>query len=460
VAAQSDAQEDCQMTTTDRTRQEILDLSRATTLYEWTAQKTMNPLVIDRAQGIYLWDVDGKRYMDFNSQLMCVNIGHGDQRVIDAITAQLQRVAYVAPTAATTAVRAELGDVLRRITPGNLTKSFFTNGGAEANENAIKIARWYTGRHKIMARYRSYHGATAGAISLTGEPRRWAAEPGIPGVVRIPDFYPYRAGKALDDPEYTAGVLAATEEIIQLEGPHTIAAIMIESVVGTNGILIPSAAYMRGIRALCDRYGILMIADEVMSGFGRTGRWFAVDHWGVVPDMMSVAKGLTSAYVPLGALIVSEPIAAHFEERPLFAGLTYNAHAVGCAAALATIRVYEEDGLIEQAARLGEVLRVEMARIKERHPSVGDARSIGLFAVFELVKDRATREPLTPFNLKPSELGPMPAFNAFLRQHGVFTLVRWNTFFVNPPLCITEEQLLEGLAVMDRALDIVDQAIA
>jgi len=311
-----------------------------------------------------------------------------------------------------------------------------------------------------MARYRSYHGATAGAISLTGDPRRWAAEPGIPGVVRIPDFYPYRAGKALDDPEYTAGVLAATEEIIQLEGPHTIAAIMIESVVGTNGILIPSAAYMRGIRALCDRYGILMIADEVMSGFGRTGRWFAVDHWGVVPDMMSVAKGLTSAYVPLGALIVSEPIAAHFEERPLFAGLTYNAHAVGCAAALATIRVYEEDGLIEQAARLGEVLRVEMARIKERHPSVGDARSIGLFAVFELVKDRATREPLTPFNPKPSELGPMPAFNAFLRQHGVFTLVRWNTFFVNPPLCITEEQLLEGLAVMDRALDIVDQAIA
>src|SRR3982750_16077 len=252
------------MTTTDLSRQDILDISRETTLYEWTAQTAMKPMVIDRAEGIYFWDVNGKRYMDFNSQLMCVNIGHGDRRVIDAITAQMQQVCYVAPTAATTAIRAELGRLLQEITPKNLSKAFFTNGGAEANENAVKIARMFTGRHKIMARYRAYHGATAGAVTLTGDPRRWAAEPGMPGVVRFPDFYPYRAGKELDNGEYTAQILNATEDIIQFEGPHTIAGMIIETVVGTNGILIPSAAYIRGLRELCTKYGILLITDEVM----------------------------------------------------------------------------------------------------------------------------------------------------------------------------------------------------
>src|SRR5919108_1361254 len=331
------------MTLTDLSRQDILDLSRETTLYEWIAQSAMKPLVIDRAKGIYFWDVDGKRYMDFNSQLMCVNIGHGDERVIDAIKAQMDRLCYVAPTVATTAARAELGRLIQEITPGNLAKAFFTNGGAEANENAIKIARWVTGRHKIAARYRSYHGATAGAIVLTGDPRRWAAEPGIPGVIRIPDFYPYRAGKDIDDPEYTAQVLNATEDIIQFEGPHTIAAMIIETVVGTNGLLIPSAGYIRGLRELCTKYGILLICDEVMSGFGRTGEWVAVDHWKVVPDIMTVAKGLTSAYMPLGATMVSQEIAEYFEDRPLYAGLTYNSHAVGCAAAIACINVYQAD---------------------------------------------------------------------------------------------------------------------
>src|SRR5215211_5901393 len=259
------------MTAPDLSRQEILDLSRDTTLYEWTAQKVMKPMVIERAKGIYMWDADGKRYMDFNSQLMCVNIGHGDTRVIDAVRAQMEKVCYIAPTAATTAPRAELGRLLQEITPGNLSKAFFTNGGAEANENAVKIARMFTGRHKIMARYRAYHGATAGAVTLTGDPRRWAAEPGMPGVVRIPDFYPYRAGKEQDDAEYTAQILNTTEEIIQFEGPHTIAGMIIETVVGTNGILIPSAAYIRGLRELCTKYGILLITDEVMSGFGRTG---------------------------------------------------------------------------------------------------------------------------------------------------------------------------------------------
>ncbi len=448
------------MTIADLNRQDILDQSRATTLYEWTAQKAMQPLVVDHAKGIYFWDVDGKRYMDFNSQLMCVNIGHGDQRVIDAVKAQMDQLCYVAPTLGTTATRAELGMLLREITPGNLSKAFFTNGGAEANENAIKIARMVMGRHKIMARYRTYHGATAGAIALTGDPRRWAAEPGISGVVRFPDFYPYRAGKELDDPGYTADVLRATEEVIQFEGPHTIAAMIIEPVVGTNGILIPSGDYIRGLRELCTKYGILLIADEVMSGFGRTGRWFAVDHWDVVPDIMTVAKGLTSAYVPLGATIVSDTIADYFEERPLYAGLTYNAHPVGCAAAVACIKVYKEDRLIENAAALGEILQAEYGKLREKHPSVGDTRAIGLFSLVELVKDRTTREPMTPYNPKPSELGPMPKFNAFLRANGLFTFVRWNTFFVNPPLNITEQQLREGLAIIDEALNITDEAIA
>ncbi len=448
------------MTVADLSRQEILDISRETTLYEWTAQSVMKPMVVDHAKGIHFWDVDGKRYMDFNSQLMCVNIGHGDERVIDAIKAQMDQLCYVAPTAATTAIRAELGRLLQEITPGNLSKAFFTNGGAEANENAIKIARAVTGRHKIMARYRSYHGATAGAIALTGDPRRWAAEPSIPGVVRIPDFYPYRAGKDIDDPQYTASVLNATEEIIQFEGPHTTAAMIIETVVGTNGILIPSEGYIRGLRALCDKYGILLICDEVMSGFGRTGAWFAVDHYGVTPDIMTVAKGLTSAYVPLGATIVSDTIAEYFEDKPLYAGLTYNAHPVGCAAAVACINVYRDDQLIEKARALGEVLNAELHKLKERHPSVGDVRSIGLFSLVELVKDRHTREPLTPYNPKPYELGPMPQFNAFLREHGLFTFVRWNTFFVNPPRIISEEQLREGLAIIDRGLEVVDAVVS
>jgi taurine---2-oxoglutarate transaminase len=448
------------MTVSDLSRQEIVDLSHQTTLYEWTVQSAMKPLVIERAKGIYMWDADGKRYMDFNSQLMCTNIGHGDARVNDAIKAQLDKVAYVAPTAATTGSRAEAGRLLAEVTPKNLTKAFFTNGGAEANENAIKIARWYTGRHKILARYRAYHGATAGAIALTGDPRRWAAEPSIPGVVRIPDFYPYRAGKDVDDPEYTDQILNMTEEIIQLEGPHTIAGVIVETVVGTNGMLIPSARYIRGLRDLCTKYGILLICDEVMSGFGRTGEWFAVDHWGVEPDIMTLAKGLTSAYVPLGATMVSADIAGYFENRPLFAGLTYNSHAVGCAAAIACINVYKEDKLIENARAMGEILKAELHKLKEKHPSVGDVRAIGLFSLIELVKDRATREPLTPYNPSPSELGPMPAFNAFLRENGLFTFVRWNTVFANPPLIIDEAQLREGLAIIDRGLEIVDRAVA
>jgi taurine--2-oxoglutarate transaminase len=341
-----------------------------------------------------------------------------------------------------------------------LSKAFFTNGGAEANENAIKIARTVTGRHKIIVRYRSYHGATAGAITMTGDPRRWGAEPGIPGIVRAPDPYRYRCRFCGSKDGCTMDCLNSIEDIIQFEGPHTVAAIVVESVVGTNGIIIPPEGYMQGLRMLCDKYGIMLICDEVMSGFGRTGKWFAVDHWNVVPDIMTMAKGLTSAYVPLGAAVVSDTIAEYFEDKPLMAGLTYNAHSVGCAAAVACINVYKSDNLIENAARMGDILAVELNKLKAKHPSIGDVRSIGLFSIVELVKNRETREALTPYNPKPTELGPMPAFNAFLREHGVFTFVRWHTFFVNPPLTITEAQLREGLAVIDKALDIVDAYVA
>lgn len=250
------------------------------------------------------------------------------------------------------------------------------------------------------------------------------------------------------------------EDIITFEGPQTVAAVIVESVVGTNGLIIPPDGYMQGLRELCSRHGIMLICDEVMSGFGRTGKWFAVDHWGVVPDIMTVAKGLTSAYVPLGATIVTDTIAEQFEDRPLFAGLTYNSHPVGCAAAVACINIYKEDRLIENAQALGEVLTVELQKLKERHPSVGDVRSIGLFSLVELVKNRETREPMAPFNAKPAELGPMPHLNAFFRENGLFTFVRWNSFFVNPPLCITEEQLREGLAIIDAGLEITDRAVA
>src|SRR5436853_802758 len=318
---------------------------------------------------------------------MCVNIGHGDERVIRAIKEQAEVLPYANPFMATD-MRARLGAKLAEITPGDIDAFFFTNGGAEANENAIRIARMFSGRHKIAARYRSYHGGTAGALTLTGDPRRWAAEPGIPGVIRIPDFY-HGIQKGSDT---TEEVLPRTEEILQLEGPQTVAAIIVEPVVGTNGVLIPPDGYMQGLRALCDKYGILLIADEVMAGFGRTGEWFSVNHWNVVPDLISMAKGLTSAYVQLGAKGRRREIADHFQKKDFWGGLTYNSHPLACAAALATIAVYEEDRLIENARSMGAVMRDRLEDLEGRHPSVGTTRSIGLFGVVELVRNRDTRE--------------------------------------------------------------------
>lgn len=434
------------------TAAEIVDLTRRHTLFEWTAQAAADPLPVSHAKGCWFHTPDGRRFLDFNSQLMAVNIGHGDPRVVEAIRAQAERVAYVNPSL-TTEVRARLGARLAGLTPGDIDVFFFTNGGAEANENAVKIAREYTGRHKVLARYRSYHGATAGSMTLTGDPRRWANDPGIPGVVHVLDPY-HGIQRGWDD----AGTsLAMLEEVIQLEGPGTIAAFILEPVTGTNGILIPPPGYMEGVRALCDKYGLLLIADEVMAGFGRTGRWFSIDHWNVVPDLMTMAKGLTSAYVPLGAVGMRRAIADHFRDRAFPGGLTYNSHAVACAAALATIDVYEQDDLVANARRMGEVMGGLHRDLMDRHPCVGAVRNIGLFGIVELVRSRSTMEPLAPFN------GTSPAMQALgreLRDRGLFTFVRWNAFFTNPPLCITEDELREGFAIVDRALDVVDGMLA
>lgn len=440
-----------EMASGSMTSEEMVRLSREYTLFPWSAQGAVDPIAIDHAEGVYLYTPDGRRILDFNSQLMSVNIGHGDRRVIDAITAQAAKLQYVQPTMVTEA-RARLGRKLASLMPGDIDKVFFTLGGAEANENAIKFARQYSGRHKIAARYRSYHGATAGVMTLTGDPRRWANEPGISGVVRIPDTHPW--GQA--EPRPSDEVLRETELVLQYEGPQTIAAIIIETVVGTNGILIPPEGYLPGLRALCDRYGILLICDEVMAGFGRTGRWFAVDNWGVVPDIMTMAKGLTSSYLPLGAVGLRREIAERFEQQVFFGGLTYNSHPVSLAAALATIGVYEEDGLIDRARELGPVLARHHQALKARHPSVGAVRNIGLFGVIDLVRRRDPYTPMTSYNGDSDE---MKAIRAFVRDQGMFTMFHWNSIDTNPPLCVTEDQLAEGFAIIDRALDIADQAV-
>ena len=419
-------------------------LSRRHTLFEWSAQGSVDPIPVAGAKGSWFWTPDGRRFLDFNSQLMCVNIGHGHPRVVRAIQEQAAALPYASPFMATEP-RARLGEKLAAICPGDIDVFFFTNGGAEANENAIKLARAVTGRHKILARYRSYHGATAGSLMLTGDPRRWFGEPGMPGVIHVP--HPYRGLARGWDPVDRA--LADLEEIIQLEGAHTIAAFVLEPVTGTNGLLVPPDGYLQGVREICTRHGILMVADEVMSGFGRTGEWFAVDHWKVVPDLMTIAKGLTSAYVPLGAVGMRRAIADHFRDRPFSSGLTYNSHPLACAAACATIDVYTEDGLIENARKMGAILKDLLGALQRKHPCVGDTRSIGLFGIVELVKDRKTMEPLAPFN-GTSE--PMQAIGRFFRENGLYTFVRWNTFFTNPPLCITEDELRQGFDIIDRAL--------
>ena len=437
---------------------EIVELSRRHTIFSWSAQGSLNPIPMVRGEGIYFWDANGKRYIDMNAQLMCVNIGHGNRRVIEAIKRQADELVFAGPGMATP-VRARVGRMLAELTPGDLDHFFFTLGGAEANENAIRIARAVTGRQKIMVRYRSYHGATLGAITLTGDPRRWANEPGIPGVIRFFDPYKYRSHlyrEGDSDQEFTSRCLAEIEETIQYEGGHTIAAIFIETITGTNGIIIPPDGYLQGLRAICDKHGILLVCDEVMAGLGRTGTWFAVDHWNVVPDIITMAKGLTSAYLPLGAVAVTSRIAAHFDKNVYFGGLTYNAHPMSLAAAEACLQVMKDDDMLAHTRRMGGVLSQLHQEMKRKHPSVGDVRSIGLFGVLELVRNRGTREPMAPFNGTSPE---MQRLAAFLRQEGMYAFINWNNLFTNPPLCITEEQLHESFEIIDRALEITDAGV-
>jgi taurine--2-oxoglutarate transaminase len=446
----------------DLSNDEILSLSKEHVFYTWSAQAKVNPIAVQRARGVYFWDVDDKRYLDFNSMTMCVNIGHGDERVIRAMQEQVAELPYAAP-GMTTKVRALASKMVAEITPHQaLTKVLFTLGGADANENAIKLARGYTGRHKILARYRSYHGATAGAMAATGDPRRVVWEPNLmTGTVHFLDPYRYRStfhrkNPDISEEDFAEDYLNHLEEIIQYEGPDTIAAILIESVTGTNGIIIPPEGYIQGVRALCDKYGIMMIADEVMSGFGRTGKWFAVEHWDVVPDMITMAKGLTSAYAPLGAVAMKPEIAAAFNEQAFESGLTYTSHPVSLAAAIANINVMKEDKIVEHAASMGPVLKRMLTDLGEGHPSVGEVRSIGLFGILELVKDRKTKEPMAPWNGSSPE---MTALKKYCLDHGLFLYTHWHTVLIIPPLIITEEQLKEGFDVLDKSLEITDNAV-
>jgi adenosylmethionine-8-amino-7-oxononanoate aminotransferase len=440
---------------------EILPLSKQHVFWTWSAQAKVNPIPVTRAEGVYFWDADGKRYLDFNSMTMCVNIGHGNQTVIRAMQEQAAELPYAAPGMATK-IRALASKAVADVTPqGQLSKVLFTLGGADANENAVKLARGYTGRFKIFTRYRSYHGATAGAMALTGDPRRVAWEPGLmPGVVHFLDPYRYRSTfhrttPDISEADFCLDYLNHLEEIIRYEGPDTIAAILIESVTGTNGIIIPPDGYLQGVRTLCDKYGIVMIADEVMSGFGRTGKWFAVDNWEVIPDIITMAKGLTSAYAPLGAVAMKPAIAAAFDERVFESGLTYTSHPVSLAAAVANIQVIREEKIVEHAAEMGPVLNHMLKDLGEAHPSVGEVRNIGLFGIIEMVRDRKTKEPMAPWNGSSPE---MVAFRKYCTEHGLYLYTHWHTALIIPPLIITEAQLQEGMEVLDKALKITEEA--
>ncbi|MDX6447697.1 MAG: taurine---2-oxoglutarate transaminase, partial [Gaiellaceae bacterium] len=353
--------------------------------------------------------------------------------------------------------RSRLGKLLAEVTPGDLSMSFFTNGGAEANENAIKLARWATGRHKIVARYRSYHGATAGGITLTGDPRRWAAEPGIPGVVRILDPYTYRCPAGHPDPCPVCTGAPHLEEILQYEGPQTVAAVILETVTGTNGVIVPPDGYLQSIREVCDRHGILLICDEVMAGFGRTGKWFACENWDVVPDILTVAKGINSGYVPLGAMVISQKLADWVRDKPFAGGLTYSGHPLACASGVASIEAFREEGIVENSAAMGEVFAEELRGLQDRHPCIGEVRGLGCFWGLELVKNRETREPLVPFNGTGEAAKPVTALAKAALERGLYLMTHWNVVMVCPPLTITREELDEGIAALDEALSVADE---
>lgn len=437
--------------------QEVLQDNFDYTLFVWSKQKGISPIPIKYAQGIYLYDYDGKRYIDFSSGLMNVNIGHGNQRVTEAVVRQMQEVSYVTPYCVTK-VRGELGRKLAEICPGDLNKAYFTLCGATSIEAAIKMARSYTGRHKILSRYQSYHGATYGALSVGGDPRKLPDDgQQAPNFIHID--IPYRYRWHHDEASMLTDSIAQLERIIGYEGPGNIAAFLLEGESGTSGCLQYPDGYMKAVRDICDRYGILLIIDEVMSGFGRTGKWFGFENYGIVPDMVTMAKGITSGYLPFGCLMVSDKIAAKYNDVVLATGMTYNAHPVSCAAALETIRIYEDEHLIENAAQMGQYVAEQAEQMKEIHPSIGDFRTRGLLGCFEIVKNRQTREPMAPFNAKPDEMAVMTKVAAKIKELGMYTFVRWSYVFVAPPLCVTKEQIDEGLAIISEALKIADQYV-
>jgi taurine--2-oxoglutarate transaminase len=431
---------------------------RAHVFHSWSAQHSLDPVVIAGGEGSRFWDEQGRCYLDFSSQLVNLNLGHQHPIVVQAIQQQAATLCTVAPTFAN-AARSEAARLIAEVAPGDLQHVFFTNGGTEANEHAVRMARLTTGRHKVLAAYRSYHGATSGSIRLTGDPRRWANEPGAAGVVHFFGPYTYRSSFNADSAEQECErALAHLEEVFTLEGPHTIAAVVLETVVGTNGILVPPEGYLAGVRQLCDRHGALLIADEVMSGFARCGEWFAVDHWRVVPDLITFAKGVNSGYVPLGGVVLSPRVYQAFGDRPFPGGLTYSGHPLACAAAVATIEVMRSERIPERVRVLGEeVVRPRLEKLRDAHPSVGDVRGLGMFWAIELVRDRATREMLVPYNASGAAAEPMAQVVAACKARGLWPFTHFNRIHVVPPCVVTAEELTEGLDIIDEALEVADR---
>jgi taurine--2-oxoglutarate transaminase len=427
-------------------------------LYSWSVQDAINPIPVAGAEGRYFWDYDGKRYLDFASQLVNVSIGHQHPRIVAAIKEQAEKLCTIGPPMASES-RSRLGRLLAEVTPGDLCMSFFTNSGAEANENAIKLARLSTGRNKIVVRYRSYHGATHGAISLTGDPRRWPNEPGMPGVVRMLDPYTYRCPAGHPDPCPVCTGAPHLEEILEYEGPQTVAAVFLETVTGTNGVIPPPDGYLQSIREVCDRHGILLVLDEVMAGFGRTGRWFACENWDVVPDILTVAKGINSGYVPLGAMIIRPQLREWVRDKFFPGGLTYAGHPLACASAVASIEVFREEGVVENAGEVGSYLGEGLRGLAERHPSIGDVRGLGCFWGVELVKNRESREMLVPFNGSGEATAPVARLVKAALERGLYLMTHWNVIMVVPPLTITRDEVDEGLAILDEALAIADEYV-
>ncbi len=433
---------------------------RAHVFHSWSAQALIDPLPVARGEGATFWDYEGNAYLDFSSQLVNLNLGHQHPDLVAAIQTQAGRMATIQPSMASD-VRGELARRIARVAPEGMEKVFFTNGGADANENAVRMARLVTGRRKVLSAYRSYHGNTSTAISLTGDPRRWPNEPADGSVAHFFGPYPYRSPFHATSPaQETQRALEHLEQTIILEGASTIAAIILETVVGTNGVLVPPPGYLQGVRELCDRFGIMYIADEVMVGFGRIGEWFAIDRFGVTPDLITFAKGVNSGYVPLGGVIISDRIAAHFDTLAFPGGLTYSGHPLACAVGIATFEVFERDGILARVRDLGErVVEPRLRAIAERHRSVGDVRGAGLFWAIELVRDRETREPLVPFNASGPAAAPMAAVAAACKRDGLSPFIHFNRLQVAPPLIISEDDLVRGLDVIDRALGAADAAL-